>query len=192
MATARVVHTDAGSRAQVEKPSRREFLYYMWGASMALALGGTAAGVAWYMLPRANPDEIVTWELDNLPHPGSTALVRPELRNQWSERFSIAHTYDDSLIALHRVCPYNDCLVRWGIFGDFYECYCCGSRFEIDGTHLYGRAPRSLDRFPMTVTLADGTTATTNEAGDPIAINGREIASVTVDTRRLIERPGRV
>ena len=52
--------------------------------------------------------------------------------------------------------------------------------------------PRSLDRFYMTVTFADGTTATTNEAGDPITINGREIASVTVDTRRLIQRPGRI
>jgi hypothetical protein len=43
----------------------------------------------------------------------------------------------------------------------------------------------------MTVTFADGSTATTNDAGDPIPINGRDIASVTVDTRRLIQRAGR-
>jgi hypothetical protein len=44
----------------------------------------------------------------------------------------------------------------------------------------------------MTVTFADGTSATTNETGDPIAINGREIASITVDTRRLIEGAPRI
>jgi len=190
MASARVLNRRPNT--QDGKPSRGEFLYYVWGASIALLLGGTGAELTWYMLPRANPDETVTWQLDNLPPIGSTALVKPELVNQWSRRFSLAHPDNDSLIALYHVCPYDHCLVRWLRLDHWYECWCCGSKFHLGGLYIEGPAPRSLDRYYMTITFTDGTTATTNDAGDPIPPNGRAIASVTVDTRQLIQRAGRV
>ncbi|MBK8024364.1 MAG: hypothetical protein IPK19_23775 [Chloroflexi bacterium] len=43
--------TSAADRAQVAAPSRREFLYYIWGASMALLLGQATAGLVWFGLP---------------------------------------------------------------------------------------------------------------------------------------------
>jgi hypothetical protein len=166
-------------------PSRREFLYCVWGASMAL--GGAATGVAWYALPRPKPGESVTIAPENLPFIGSL-LSFP------ASRFHLAHTETDELIPLSGECTFRRvrvCLVKWVPINHRFECPWCGSKFELNGQYIEDIAPRSLDRFYITVTCADGTSASTNEAGDPIAIKGREIASVTVDTRRLIERAGR-
>lgn len=188
MATARVIHTDAGSRAQAEKPSRREFLYYVWGASMAMALGGTAAGLVWYMMPRPNRDDLFLVTPDNVPAIGSYIWIRTRGMHK---SFYIAHTDVDTLVALSPFCTHLGCLVKWVELNHRFECPCHNQRYELNGNYINGVATRSLDRFPFTVTFADGTTAATNEAGDPIAIDGREIASVTVDTRRLIQRAGR-
>jgi cytochrome b6-f complex iron-sulfur subunit len=185
MVSARVTAPNNALKAEVNKPNRREFLYYLWGASMALALGATGAGLAWYMLPRTN-EEIVSFDPDDLPLIGSTRLIKPEDLNQWSRLFSLAHTDDDSLIALYRLCTHEHCLIKWIDLNHRYECPCHGSKFKIDGTYIEGPAPRHLDRYHMTITFEDGTTATTNDNGDPIPLAGREIIRIEIDTRQLI------
>ncbi|MCL4255387.1 MAG: hypothetical protein KJ043_16630 [Anaerolineae bacterium] len=37
--------------------NRREFLYYIWGASMVMLLGQSAVGLVWYLLPRFKEGE---------------------------------------------------------------------------------------------------------------------------------------
>ena len=187
MATTQVVPSSQVSTSPASEPSRREFLYYLWGASMALALGGAGAGLLWYMLPRADPKEVYILDANDLPSGGSTVLVRPAQLNQRNVRLIISHTDDNSLMALDRLCTHEHCLVKWVPLNHRYECPCHGAKFTIDGTYIEGPAPRHLDRYPITITFTDGITTTSNESGDPIALNGREIASVTVDTRRLIE-----
>jgi cytochrome b6-f complex iron-sulfur subunit len=186
MATARVLTAKSESHSDDIRPSRREFLSYIWGASIALAFGGASAGLAWYMLPRENPKEVYTFTY-GLPPRGSTARVPQAHMNEWNRRFIMSHTDDDSLIALHRLCTHEHCFVKWVPLNHRYECPCHGAKFELDGTYIEGPAPRHLDRFLITVTFADGSTETTNEAGDPIALTDREVVHVTVDTRRLIE-----
>ena len=47
----------ATAQVQVSAPSRREFLYYIWGASFALLLGETTAGLLWFIFPRFKEGE---------------------------------------------------------------------------------------------------------------------------------------
>ncbi len=90
MASARVVQGKSVTGTEAEKPSRREFLYYVWGASLALALGGTAAGVTWYMLPRPKPGDIITVSPEDVPLRGSLTSF-PE------GKFHLIHTDTDEV-----------------------------------------------------------------------------------------------
>jgi cytochrome b6-f complex iron-sulfur subunit len=73
-----------------------------------------------------------------------------------------------------------------------FECPCHGSKYEVDGTYIEGPAPRSLDRFAMTITTTVGETLTTNPTGDPILVDKLNVATVLIDTGTRIKRAGRV
>jgi len=48
-----------------------------------------------------------------------------------------------------------------------------------------------LDRFATTITFADGTSAISDEIGDPIPIEGKIVASVAINTGRRLRRTGK-
>lgn len=173
--------------AEVSLPSRREFLYYIWGASMALLLGQATAGIIWFSLPRFKEGTfggIFVFPPDRVP---STQAGVPE--SEPSGRFHVTNT-DSGLLALYAVCTHLGCLPRWET--DKFQCPCHGSQFALDGGYITGPAPRPLDRFPMTITFTDGTVMQTNAAGDPVDLRGRstsEITSIEIDTGSTIRRP---
>jgi len=43
-----------------------------------------------------------------------------------------------------------------------------------------------MDRFVVKVVFADGSEAVTNENGDPVALDGRDVSVVIVDSGTLI------
>ena len=51
-AKARAVATERAAEIEISAPSRREFLYYIWTASLLLLLGEATAGIIWFALPR--------------------------------------------------------------------------------------------------------------------------------------------
>lgn len=184
-----------GAKAQadntvvVSPPSRREFLYYIWGASLLLLLGEAGAGIIWFAYPRfAEGTFGGTFEFppELVPVAGGTPEEVP------AGRFHIAHLEDESLVALYAVCTHLGCLPKWTPLEERFECPCHGSKFERSGLYIEGPAPRSMDRFVTTVTFDDGTVETTNESGDPIQLQGRRIASIDVDTGTRIRRDGKV
>lgn len=174
-------------QVQVAPPSRREFLYYIWGASVVLLLGQTTAGILWFAYPRFAEGTfggVFTFPPEDLPAPGADPESVP------SGRFHVSHLEDDSLVVLYGVCTHLGCLPKWTPTNNRFECPCHGSKFELDGAYIEGPAPRSLDRFATTITFDDGTVATTNEDGDPIPLQGRRIASIQIDTGDRIMRRG--
>jgi cytochrome b6-f complex iron-sulfur subunit len=162
---------------EVAGPSRREFLYYIWGASMALLLGGTGAGIVWFALPRFKEGEfggIFPFDPLDLPDSSAPPLSVP------AGRFWASNT-DEGFLALYAVCTHLGCLPKWVELNNRFECPCHGSKFQKEGTYIAGPAPRSMDLFVATITFADGTTAS-NAAGQPIPLNGKEIVGIAVDT----------
>jgi cytochrome b6-f complex iron-sulfur subunit len=178
----------AEAQVEVAAPNRREFLYYIWGASFVLLFGGTTAGLIWFALPRFREGTfggVFNITGDRIPSPGSAPVSEP------SGRFWVSNT-PEGLVVLYGVCTHLGCLPKWVDVNNRFECPCHGSRFELNGRFIEGPAPRSLDRFATRVIFTDGTTAEMNAEGDPIPLNGRQIAKIEVDTGRRIQRAGQI
>jgi cytochrome b6-f complex iron-sulfur subunit len=189
-ARAKAAQSAKGESADVSAPSRREFLYYIWGASIVLLLGEVTAGVLWFSLPRFREGEfggIFRLDPDDLPEAGVAPLSFP------AGRFHVVVTEVEALVTLYGVCTHLGCLPKWVQLNHRFECPCHGSKYQLNGVYIEGPAPRSLDRFKTTVIFADGTTAETDASGDPIPLAGRgDIATILIDTGTRIKRPGRV
>jgi cytochrome b6-f complex iron-sulfur subunit len=179
----------AEPKVEVAVPSRREFLYYIWGASIALLLGETTAGILWFSLPRFKEGTfggVFNYPPDKIPDVNEPPVNVPE------GRYWVSNVPDEGLVVLYGVCTHLGCLPKWVGNNNRFECPCHGSKYQKDGHYIEGPAPRSLDRFSTTITFTDGTTATMNATGDPIPLNGKEIASMRIDTGKRIKRAGRV
>lgn len=179
----------AQPRAEVAAPSRREFLYYIWGASIVLLLGEATAGIIWFSLPRFKEGTfggVFNITPDKVPAADVAPANIPE------GRFWISNVDGEGLVVLYGVCTHLGCLPKWVDNNNRFECPCHGSKYQKDGHYIEGPAPRSLDRFPITITFTDGTLAEQNADGDPIPLNGRTIANVQINTGRRVKRAGRV
>lgn len=169
----------------VAAPSRREFLYYIWGASIVMLLGESVAGIIWFALPRFKEGEfggVFRFAGEDVPDPGAAPLNEP------AGRFWISNT-PEGLLSLYGVCTHLGCLPKWQASNYRFECPCHGSKYQLDGHWIEGPAPRGLDRFNTVVTFTNGETATTPSDGTPIPLNGRTIASLAIDTGDKITGP---
>jgi cytochrome b6-f complex iron-sulfur subunit len=99
---------------------------------------------------------------------------------------------EQGIVALYKVCTHLGCLYAWVEVNGRFECPCHGSKFELDGQFIEGPAPRSLDRFAMTIRLNSGGELVINEAGDPLQVDASQVSEVVIDTGERIKRDGRV
>lgn len=179
-------NADETPKVQVDAPSRREFLYYIWGASMALLLGQVTAGLIWFSYPRFREGEfggVFSYSAADLP----TKEEPPE----WvaAGRFHVSNA-ENGLLALYGVCTHLGCLPKWVPTNTRFECPCHGSKFEGNGSYIEGPAPRGLDRFPVVIVYSDGEEVATPADGSPIPINeNKSIAEIRVDTGARILGP---
>lgn len=174
----------AAEQVQVAAPNRREFLYYIWGASIALLLGEAGAAFIWFALPRFKEGTfggIFSFPPDRVPQVDTFPSSEP------AGRFHVSNV-EDGLVVLYGVCTHLGCLPKWVEATHRFECPCHGSKFELSGRYIEGPAPRSLDRFETTVFFTDGTSAVTNASGDPIPIAGKTIERIAINTGRRINR----
>ncbi|PJF44078.1 MAG: hypothetical protein CUN55_05895 [Phototrophicales bacterium] len=173
---------------EVVGPNRREFLFYIWGASIALFGAASGASIIWYLLPRFEEGEFggIIRVSGSVPGPDDPPIDNP------SGKFFLSNS-EDGLVALYKVCTHLGCLYAWVEANGRYECPCHGSKYERNGKWIEGPAPRSLDRFAITIQLSSGERLESNEAGDPVPIQDPlSVTEVVVDTGKRIKRPGRV
>jgi len=72
---------------------------------------------------------------------GSAALVQAS-----GQPFLVAHTAQDTFVALAGTCTHAQCTVA-GFSGGEYVCPCHGSRYNTSGVVVSGPAPRNLAQF---------------------------------------------
>jgi cytochrome b6-f complex iron-sulfur subunit len=183
----KAVSTERAAEVEVSLPSRREFLYYIWGASLVLLLGQTGAGLIWFALPRFKEGTfggVFNFPPERVPQMNTAPVTIPE------GRFHVVHV-DGGVNVLYQVCTHLGCLPKWNIQENRFLCPCHGSQFAMTGQYLAGPAPRSLDRFETTVFFSDGTSATTNAKGDPIAIDGKTVVRIAINTGKRVNRGDR-
>ncbi|MCU0481198.1 MAG: Rieske 2Fe-2S domain-containing protein [Anaerolineae bacterium] len=165
--------------------NRREFLYYIWGASMVMLLGQSSVGLVWFLLPRFREGEYggeFRFDGSAVPEVNEEPTRIPEGR-MW-----LSNT-DEGFMVLFGICTHLGCLPGWSKNNHRFECPCHGSKFQLGGEWIEGPAPRGLDALDFTLVFTDGSTASSNGSRDPIALNGRTIEQIIVNSGKRITGP---
>ncbi len=150
------------SAAAVVPPiNRREFLYYVWGASMAIFMAEVGGALVWFAFPRFKEGEfggIITVPISELPAPDTGPKDFPEARiwlvNLGEKRIQDSRQPNEYAVrigvkALYKICVHLGCLYKWVPTNDRFECPCHGSKYLATGARVDGPATRNLDAFPM-------------------------------------------
>jgi len=149
--------------------SRREFLYYIWGASMALYAAQFSGLLVWFLLPKFREGEFggrFTVAIDELPPVNAAPVNMPSGRfwlvnldtTQSNNLMEKAEDETEEIVgvaAIYKVCTHLGCIYTWTPANDRFECPCHGSKYRLDGRRIEAPAPRSLDRFYMEFLDAD-------------------------------------
>lgn len=144
--------------------TRREFLNYVWGASMALFLAQFAGITFFFAMPRFRAGEFggeITVRADEFPQPNEAPIANN------IGKFWLVNT-DAGINALYRVCTHLGCLFPWSDAAKIFACPCHGSQFQLDGTYIAGPAPRDLDRFTFRILDANGNVLAASTDGQPV------------------------
>ena len=149
--------------------SRREFLYYIWGASMALFTAEFVGLLIWFMIPKFREGEFggtFKVPVDTVPGVNEPPVANDEGRF-WlvdldsSAPNALMYSVDDEpapiqgVLAIYKVCTHLGCIYAWNEANDRFECPCHGSKYRLDGRRIESPAPRTLDRFSVTALDAD-------------------------------------
>lgn len=149
--------------------SRREFLYYIWGASIALYAAQFSGLLIWFLLPRFREGEfggLFVISVSELPavnaQPTNVPAGRFWLVNldttQPNDLMKKAEDETEEIVgvaAIYKVCTHLGCIYTWTEANNRFECPCHGSKYRLDGRRIESPAPRALDRFRMQFLDAD-------------------------------------
>lgn len=152
--------------------SRREFLYYIWGASIALVALQSAGLLLWFLIPRFREGEFggtFTLGLGDVPDVNAPPINFAEGRF-WLVNLDTTQPNDlmyqapdepnpiVGVAAIYKVCTHLGCIYSWTPTNSRFECPCHGSKYRLDGRRVESPAPRSLDRFLLQAIADDETT----------------------------------
>lgn len=151
--------------------TRREFLYYIWGASIALLTAQATGLLIWFLIPKFREGEfggLFPVLLDQLPEVNGIPASFPDGRfwlvnldtTQPNELMELASDETEDIqgvAAIYKVCTHLGCIYPWVAANNRFECPCHGSKYRLDGRRIESPAPRSLDRFKV-IALADDQT----------------------------------
>lgn len=158
-----------GADAKSGGISRREFLYYIWGASIALYAAQFSGLLIWFLLPRFREGEFggrFIVPVEELPAVNATPENKPDGRfwlvnldsTQSNELMYQAEDETEPIrgvAAIYKVCTHLGCIYAWTAANNRFECPCHGSKYRLDGRRIESPAPRTLDRFEVTALDAE-------------------------------------
>ena len=167
--------------AQAEaKLNRREFLNLAWLASLGFLTLSISGVTILFSLPRFREGEfggVVTFgSVSDLPETDVAPANLPKVKLWVSNNPA-------GLLALYKVCVHLGCIYGWNDQEFKFICPCHGSQYQHDGTYISGPAPRSLDRFVITIEDENGQIlAQTTEDGGPVPVPDNPSAIVRINT----------
>ena len=199
----------AGAPAPAAPPmTRREFLYYIWAASMALLLAETGGATLWFAYPRFKAGTfggLFELDISEVPAPDSGPKSYDEGRF-WLINMGEGNANDQRLQdyvsgepyaiqqmgvkALYKICVHLGCIYKWVPTNDRFECPCHGSKYLPSGVRIGGPARRNLDVFIVQAVDANGNVLSETQAtldgleGTAIDITGA--AKLRINTGKRI------
>jgi len=174
--------------------TRREFLYYIWGASMALFALEVTGLTIWFLLPKFKEGQfggVFRLEVDVLPEANAPPENFPDGRfwlvtiNTLEPNRLMCETEGDGgqiigAAAIYKVCTHLGCIYTWVAPNDRFECPCHGSKYRLDGRRITGPAPRNLDRFKMSALDESETEIAFSSIADDGSYDVMKVPSETV------------
>ncbi len=163
--------------------TRREFLNYIWGASMALLLAESAVLTYLFSFPRFRAGDFggkIAVGVSEFPQLNGN----PAPNNVG--KFWMVST-EKGVMTHYKICTHLGCIYGWDESAKIFSCPCHGSQFQYDGTYRAGPAPRGLDRFSFEV--VDATDKVLVESKDGTAIDLKkypDAAKILVNTGNKI------
>ena len=160
--------------AAVPPMTRREFLYYIWMASMAILTAQAGGATLWFAYPRFKAGEfggVFTIEVSEAPPPDSgpkaydagrfwlVNLGDEDAGDERLERYVGGRPYakqEKGIKALYKICVHLGCIYKWVPTNDRFECPCHGSKYLPTGARIDGPARRNLDVFLVEALDANG------------------------------------
>lgn len=188
--------------------TRREFLYYIWGASMAVFMAEFGGALVWFALPRFKAGEFggqFTLPVEKIPPPdaadpveypdGRFWLINAGEKIAFDTRTPPSYTTATGVIAIYKVCVHLGCLYKWVPVNNRFECPCHGSKYLLNGVRIDGPARRNLDRFILRAVDAAGKVLAQTKGGNPDQDPDAGLpihipagaAAITVDTGKRIQ-----
>jgi len=183
--------------------SRREFLYYVWGASMALVAAQSVGLLVWFLLPRFREGEFggnFVVPVDSIPDVNAAPVNFPDGRfwlvnlNSTEPNELMYQAPDETqpiigVAAIYKVCTHLGCIYAWTPANNRFECPCHGSKYRLDGRRIESPAPRTLDRFELTFLDADrnplASSELVNDFYTPVQIpDGAVFASINTSAKK--------
>ena len=181
MTVTQVTQTSVAARVAPNTPpmTRREFLYYIWAASIALLMAEAGGAMLWFAYPRFKAGEfggLFRIELGEISAPDTTNPV-----DYPAGRFWVVHAGEKIAsdprtppeyktatggIAFYKICVHLGCIYKWVPTNNRYECPCHGSKYLPNGVRVDGPARRNLDRFIVRAVDADGRVLVETKTGD--------------------------
>lgn len=154
----------------IKRPNRREFLYYMGGASVFLLAGEAGLLLSKFLNPPPVYGErsgVFKVDLNDLPEVGFTPANFPQ------GLYWLVNT-EQGLLALDGWCTTrHEALVKWVPINRRFECPSCGAKFRINGDYIEGPAKRGLDQYLIEITT-DRRTISTPMDGSPVSLDGAQ------------------
>lgn len=197
--------SSAAPQAPTATPmTRREFLYYVWGASMALFMAQSGGALVWFALPRFREGEFggkITLDISAIPGvdtgpkdfpEGRFWLVNLGPKSVSDERQPADYPVKEGVLAIYKVCVHLGCLYKWVPTNDRFECPCHGSKYLANGVRVDGPARRNLDAFVIEALDANGnslaktTAGNADDAGAPLVLPAGT-ATLVIDTGKKIQ-----
>lgn len=166
-----------------QQVNRREFLNYIWGASMALLLAETGGGIAWYLSATGRPrkETLISVDPTELRAAGNAPV-------RYAPRLWLCHT-PAGLYAFDDYCTHLGCTIKWVPTNQRFECPCHGAKFLLDGTCIGGPARRNLDSCRVIAHTPQGT-FTTPDQGGPVKVDMNFDVAIEVDVLvRFVGKP---
>ncbi|UYN91663.1 MAG: Rieske 2Fe-2S domain-containing protein [Anaerolineales bacterium] len=160
--------------------NRREFLNIAWLASLGFLTVALGGGAVIFGIPRFREGEFggmfTVGRVADLPPQDASPANYPKVK-LWISNSA------EGLVALYKVCVHLGCIYGWSDQETKFICPCHGSQYAYNGDYILGPAPRSLDRFVITIEDENGNVlAQTPEDGGPVAIPDNPNAIVRVNT----------
>jgi cytochrome b6-f complex iron-sulfur subunit len=162
--------------------NRREFLNIAWLASLGFLVLEISGASLIFAYPRFKEGEfggIVPFRMSDVPEKEAPPNNFPKVKIWLSNT-------PEGLLALYKVCPHLGCLFGWSDQEYKFICPCHGSQYQQDGDYIQGPAPRSLDRFAISIVDEQGQVLAQSDDGTPVAIPDDPKAVVRVDTGKKI------